>query len=120
VIAHHEIDLGDVGLTRAFDARARGVEHLLEGHRCLVWRLRELAQADVLHDDIDLVGGRGRQERFERAALLVLCDRGVRQARLEEGQRVGVLALHGRADAAEMLHDKLRQEVLRSSGVCGR
>ena len=33
------------------------------------------------------------------------------RARLEEEQRVRILALHGRPDAAEVLHDELRQEV---------
>ena len=62
-----EIDLGDERLARPLLPRARRVEHLLKAHRRLVRRLRQLAQADVLHDDVDLVGGRVGQERLEHA-----------------------------------------------------
>ena len=56
------------------------------------------------------------------SALVVLGDRGVGQRRLQEQQRVRVLALHGRPDAAEVLHDELRQEVaqLRRLGLVPR
>ena len=40
-----------------------------------------------------------------------ISDRRVGQSRLQEKKRVRVLALHSRLDAAEVLHDELRQEV---------
>ena len=73
--------------------------------------VRQLAQADVLDDDVDLVGRGVREERFDDAALVVLRDGGVGQGRIQEEQRVGILALHRRPNAAEVLHDELCQEV---------
>ena len=97
---------------RARSCRVPGrVQQLLKAHRRLVRGLRQFAQTDVLNDDVDLVGGWVRQERFEHAALLVLGDRGVRQGRLEEEQGVRIFTLHRRSQPAEMLHDELRQEV---------
>jgi hypothetical protein len=88
------------------------VEDLLEADRRLVRRRRQLAQADVLDDDVDLVGRGGRQERLERRGSGRSGRWWRRPARrLQEQQRVRVLALHRGPDAAEVLHDELRQEV---------
>ena len=92
-------------------ARSWRVEDLLKVDRGLERRGCQLAQADVLDDDIDLVGGGVHHERFDAAALVVLGDRGVGQRWLEEQQRVGILPLDRRPDPAEVLHDELRQEV---------
>ena len=43
--------------------------------------------------------------------MLVLRDRDVGETRLEKEQRLGIFALNGRSNAAEMLDDELRQEV---------
>ena len=50
-----EVDLRDVGLALPLGARPGRVVDLLERHGRLVRRLRQLAQADVLHEDLDLV-----------------------------------------------------------------
>ena len=55
-VAQHEVHVRDVRL-RLRSCRVPGrVEHLLEVDRGLEGRRRQLAQADVLHDDVDLVG----------------------------------------------------------------
>ena len=65
VVAEDEIDLGDVRFSGALMAGSWRVEHLLEVDRRLERGRRQFAQADVLNDDVDLVGGGVRQERFD-------------------------------------------------------
>src|SRR6188474_1908898 len=57
-VSQREVDLRDIRLAAPFGADPRRVEHLLEGDRRLERRRRELAQTDVLHDDVTLVFGR--------------------------------------------------------------
>src|SRR5258705_11770320 len=57
VVAHDEINLGDVGLALAFDAFPWGVEDLLKRDGHLVLRLRQLTDTDVLHYDFMLDPG---------------------------------------------------------------
>src|SRR6476659_8547835 len=86
MVAQREIDLRDERLARTFLPGARRVQKLLKAHGSLVRGLRQFAETDVLNNDVDLVGGWIREERFEHTALLVLGDRGVSQGRLEEEQ----------------------------------
>src|ERR1043165_8543827 len=87
------------------------VQKLLKRDRCLVGWVADFGQADVLNRDVDLVFRRIRQKRLERVRLVVLPDHRVGERRLEEEQRVGIFALNGGTNAAEMLHDELREEV---------
>ena len=96
---------------------ARCVQHLLETDRRLVGRRTQLAQADVLNGDVDLVRRGVRQEGFDDATLVVLGDRGVGERRLQEQQRLRVLALNRRPQATEVLHDELREEVAELRGL---
>src|SRR3982751_2899557 len=111
MVPQRKIDLGDECLAGTFLPGPRRVQKLLKADGSLVRRLGQFAETDVLNDDVDLVSGRVREERFEPAALLVLGDRGVSQSRVEEEQGVGIFALHRCSQAAEMLHDELREEV---------
>ena len=43
--------------------------------------------------------------------MIVLRDGGVRKGGIQEEQRVGIFALNGGSNSAEMLHHELRQEV---------
>jgi hypothetical protein len=75
---------------RARSCRVPGeYSKLLKAHRRLVRGLANSLRPHVLNNDVDLVGGWVREERFEHAALLVLGDRGVSQGRLEEEQESG-------------------------------
>ena len=89
VVAKHEIHLGDQRLTAAFVSGAGRVGHPLKCHRRLVWRLRQLAEADVLNDHVDLIG-RPAATNISMPALLVLRDGGVGERLLEEQERVRV------------------------------
>ena len=112
VVAQDEIDLRDVGLAGSARAASRACRTPSGTSRppCTAASLSSLRLTFCTTTSTSSADGI-RDERFERAALLVLGDRGVRQGGLEEEQRVGILALHGRPDPAEMLHDELRQEV---------
>ena len=111
MVAQHEIDLGDVRLPAALVTRARGVQNFLKAHRRSIWSRAQLAQADVLDDDVDLVGRWVREERLDDAALVVLRDGGVGQGWLKEEKRVWILALNRGPKPPEVLHDELREEV---------
>src|SRR5436190_13181619 len=102
MVAQREIDLRDERLARAFLPGPGRIQQLLKAHRRLVRGLGHFAEAHVLNDDVDLVGGWVREERFEHPALLVLGDRGVSQRRLEAEQGVRIFTLHRRSQPAEM------------------
>src|SRR4051812_12247137 len=111
VSSDDEVELRHVRLVPTFRPCSGRVQQLLKGDGCLVGRVPDLGQADVLNGDVYLVFRRIREESLQRVRLVVLGDRRVRECRLEKEQRVRIFALYGRSDAAEVLHDELRQEV---------
>src|SRR5438093_7260673 len=72
LVPEHEVDLRYMRLAASLGSSARPVQDLLERHRRLEWRRRELTEAHVLNDDVHLVGGRVRQERFDGPRLLIV------------------------------------------------
>src|SRR4029453_4687863 len=81
-LAQDEIDLGDVRFAAPLMPRARRVQQLLKADgRLGRWR-RQFAEADVLDEDVDLIGRGIREERLEYATLVVLGDGGTGQVPL--------------------------------------
>ena len=74
----------------------------------------------VLNRDVHLVGGGIRQERFQRAALLVLGDGGVSQRGSRKNSESAILPLDGGSQAAEVFDDELRQEATAAPGPARR
>src|SRR3954471_5393163 len=64
VASDDEIDLRHVRLVATFRPCSRRVQQLLKRHGCLVWRVPDLGQADVLNGNVHLVLRRICEERF--------------------------------------------------------
>src|SRR3954465_9340022 len=66
VSSDDEIELRHVCLVPTFGPCSGRVQQLLKGHGCLVRRVPDLRQADVLNGDVHLVLRRIREEGFQR------------------------------------------------------